>query len=434
MTRTPAVRVAVRVAVAGAALAATLSACSSGGDASGGSTGDRVNLVFRQFDPAGEIGGLQQAVDTWNKDNPTIHVELQTLSPANVQQFAREANSGSGPDVNLVGYADVSFLAKSSILTPLDDLMKNDPPSSSKDDLLATDMVTFDGKMWAMPWTADTFALTYRPDALKQAGISEPPTTWEQLAQDAQKISSSSGGKTAGFCFPGAGAATSGQWFAVNYYLWSHGSGLASKASGQVKPLATAKDVAGAMDYFNGLFTSGATPKSFLSVSDYTDPSITGGLASGSCAMSYLPPQTLRAVVKQAPGQVTTAPMPDGLKDGATHLGGRALAVNAHTQSPEAAWKFVKFLTSPTTFTTYNQYPASKSALSSLKVPDTEQGFVKQLPHSQSFARYINPKMPISAMQQLVNQQFSAVYSGQSASAGAAQTVVDGVAKGIQGG
>ena len=232
-------------------------------------------------------------MDTWNKDNPTIQVELQTLSPANVQQFAREANSGSGPDINQVGFADVSFLAKSSILTPLDDLMKSDPMTGSKDDLLATDTVNFDGKMWAMPWTADTFALTYRPDALQQAGISAPPTTWEQLAQDAAKISSSSGGKTAGFCFPGAGAATSGQWFAINYYLWSHGSGLASKDSpATVKPLAAASDISGAMDYFNGLFTSGATPKSFLSVSDYTDPSITGGLANGTCAMSYLPPQT----------------------------------------------------------------------------------------------------------------------------------------------
>ena len=400
----------------------------------GGSTGDKVNLVFRQFDPAGEIGGLQQAVDTWNKDNPTIQVELQTLSPANVQQFAREANSGSGPDINQVGFADVSFLAKSSILTPLDDLMKSDPMTGSKDDLLATDTVNFDGKMWAMPWTADTFALTYRPDALQQAGITSPPTTWEQLAQDAAKISSSSGGKTAGFCFPGAGAATSGQWFAINYYLWSHGSGLASKDSaGQVKPLAGASDISGAMDYFNGLFTSGATPKSFLSVSDYTDPSITGGLANGTCAMSYLPPQTLRAVVKQQKGQVLTAPMPDGLKDGATHLGGRALVINAHTESPEAAWKFVKFLTSATTFTTYNQYPASKSTLSTLKVPDSEKGYVEQLPHSQSFARYINAKMPVSAMQQLVNQQFSGVYSGQSASSGAAQAVVDGIAKGLQG-
>lgn len=422
-------------AVVGVVLVTALSSCGGGGDASGsGATGGTVNLVFRQFDPAGEIGGLQTAVDTWNKDNPSIHVELQTLSPANVQQFAREANSGSGPDINQVGFADVSFLAKSSILTPLDDLMKSDPMAGSKDDLLATDTVVFDGKMWGMPWTADTFALTYRPDALQQAGIAAPPTTWEELAKDAAKISSSSGGKTAGFCFPGSGAATSGQWFAINYYLWSHSSGLASKdSSGQVKPLASPNDISGAMDYFNGLFTSGATPKSFLSVSDYTDPSITGGLANGSCAMSYLPPQTLRAVVKQEKGQVLTAPMPDGLKDGATHLGGRALVINAHTASPQAAWKFVKFLTSAATFATYNQYPASKSTLSALKVPDAEKGYVQQLPHSQSFARYINPKMPVSAMQQLVNQQFSAVYSGQTGSSGAAQVVVDGVAKGLQG-
>src|SRR6476469_2461816 len=98
---------ALGTAVVGAVLVTALSACGGGGDNSGGgATGDKVNLVFRQFDQAGEIGGLQ------------------TLSSANVQKVAREANSGAGPDISQVGFADVSFLAKSSILTPLDDLRK----------------------------------------------------------------------------------------------------------------------------------------------------------------------------------------------------------------------------------------------------------------------------------------------------------------------
>ncbi|WP_345483083.1 sugar ABC transporter substrate-binding protein [Actinopolymorpha pittospori] len=416
----------------GVLAAALVSAC--GGQGSGGGSGT-VHLVFRQFDPANEVKGLQQVVDGWNKAHPDIQVDMQTLSPANSQQFAREANSGSGPDINLVGYADVAFLAKPKILMPIDDLMKKTPLGSSTDNLLATDMVTFDGKMWALPWTADTFALTYRPDALSRAGVTAPPATWEELASDAKKVDSSSGGKTAGFCFAGAGSATSAQWFAINYYLWSHGATLIKKdASGKFQPGATKQQLASAMDYFNGLFTSGATPASYKAVSDYTDPSITGGLANGGCAMSYEPPQTLRAIVGQAAsGAVLTAPMPGGLKDGNTHLGGRALAINANTEHADAAWQFVKYLASPATFKTYNQYPASKSTLESLNVPKPEKGYVEQLPHAQSFARYNGAAMTIASIQQLVDQQFSAVYSGQRSSSDAAQALLDGLSAGLKG-
>lgn len=420
------------MAVIGMLAAASLSAC--GGQGSSSSAGP-VHLVFRQFDPANEVQGLKQAVDEWNKSHPNIQVDMQTLSPASSQQFAREANGGSGPDINVVGYVDVAFLAKPKILKPIDALAKKAPLTSPSDDLLATDMVTFNGKMWALPWTADTFALTYRPAALSQADIAAPPTTWEELASDAKKIASSGGGKTAGFCFAGSGAPNSGQWFAINYYLWSHGATLIKKdSSGKFHPGVTKEQLASAMDYFNGLFTSGATPTSYKAVAQYTDPSITGALANGGCAMGYEPPQTVRAIVsKAAAGAVLTAPMPDGLQDGNTHLGGRALTINANTKHPDAAWQFVKYLASPATFKTYNQYPASKSALRSLNVPKAEQGFVEQLPHSQSFARYTGAAMTVSSIQQLVNQQFSAVYSGQRKSSDAAQALLDALSTGLKG-
>jgi multiple sugar transport system substrate-binding protein len=419
------------VAALVAALAlATTAACSGADSADDGP----VKLVFRQFDPAGEVKGLQAAVDSWNKSHPDIQVDMQTLSPNNVQQLAREANSGSGPDIAQVAFADVAFLAKPKILQPLDELMDKDPLAAGGDDLLATDMTDLDGKRWALPWTADTMALAYRPQALTAAGIAKPPTTWEELADDAVKISRQTGGKTAGFCFGAAGSATATQWFAINYYLWDHGHALVTKGQdGSWQAGLSQQDLKSAIDFFAGLFTSGATPKAFLSIDNYSDPAIANGLANGSCAMTYEPPQTFATLAKQANGSVTTAPVPGGLKDGATHLGGRALAINRNTEHPEAAWQFMKYLASAATFKTYQQYPASKSTLSGLDVPKDQQGFVAQLPHSRSFARYIGSGMPVASIQQLVNQQFSAVYSGQSSSDQAAKAILDGLTSGMAG-
>jgi len=426
-------RISTTVAAALATTVALTGCGGSSGDSSGGGSSG-AQLVFRQFDPANEVQGLQEAVDRWNSENPDVQVEMQTLSPNNIQQFAREANSGSGPDIQQLGFVDVSFVADPGILLPLDDLMASSPMESGPDELLATDMVEFDDQTWALPWTADTMALVYRPDALEQAGLDGPPTTWEELASDAEAISSSSDGQTAGFCFAGAGAATGAQWFAINYYIWANGGNLVEEAApGDWQPGISEADLASAIDYFAGLFESGATPESYLTVADYSDPSIVNGLSSGSCAMSYEPPQTFDLIDGQAGGSVTTAPMPDGLTDGSTHLGGRALGINANTENPEEAWEFVKYLASETTFESYDQYPASPSTLEALDVPESQQGFVEQLPHSRSFARYIGSPMTVASLQQLVNQQFSAVYSGQATSQAAARAILDGLESGLQG-
>ncbi|MGK5680995.1 ABC transporter substrate-binding protein [Actinoplanes sp. URMC 104] len=400
-----------------AAVLLGLAACSS--DDSGSDDG-KVSLVFRQFDPESEISGLKTAVDAWNSSHPDVQVKLETLSPNNIQQFAREANSGSGPDIDQVAFADVASVANPKILKPLDDYLAKDGGTG---DLLATDMVTFEDKTWAVPWTADTMALVYNKVKL---GANKPPTTWEELATTAAKLKN-------GFCFPAAGSATSAQWFAINYYLWSHGAQFIKKDGDTWTTGATQDQVKQAIDFFNGLFTSGATSKALQSVQDYSDPSIVNGLANGTCAMSYMPPATFATLTKQAGDKVTSAPMPSGLTDGATHLGGRALAINRNSKHPDQAWEVIKYLTSAETFKTYNQYPASKATLTELKVPDAQQGYVQQLPHSRSMARYIGSELKVAAIQQLVNQQFSAVYSGQASSADAARAILDGLDKGLKG-
>ncbi|MFC5826055.1 ABC transporter substrate-binding protein [Nonomuraea insulae] len=415
-------------------LVVSLAACS---DSDSESEPGTVTLIFRQFDPESEVGGLATAIDAWNKSNPRVQVEMQTLSPNNVQQFAREANSGSGPDIDQIGYTDVAFLARPRILLPLDDYLAKDPLPGGTKSLLATDMVSVGGKTWAIPWTADTMALVYNPKALSAAGIKSPPTTWEQLATDAKQISSSSSGKTSGFCFPASGSATSAQWFAINYYLWSHGGALVRKdSSGRWQTGVSPASLTAAIQYFADLFATGAAPKANQAVQDYSDPTIANALATGSCAMSYAPPSTFGTVHRQAETAGTTlmtAPMPSGLTDGATHLGGRALGINRNTEHPAEAWSVVKYLVSATTFKTYGQYPASAKTLTELPVPKAQQGYVDQLPHSRSFARYIGSEMTIASIQLLVNQRFSAVYSGQSTSSQAAAAILDGLAEGLKG-
>jgi multiple sugar transport system substrate-binding protein len=379
--------------------------------------------VFRQFDPADQATGLAAAVAAWNTGHPDYTVTMETLSPNNPQQFAREANAGSGPDIAQLAFTDVAFMAEPRILTPLDDLMESSP-AEGQDDLLAADMTTYDGSMWAIPWTADTMALVYRPDVLEKAGLSETPSDWEELADVAARITKDSGGDVSGFLFAAGAQFSSAQWFPINYYLWAHGSQLIRADGDTWSAAVSEQQLVDAMEYFDSFFTEHITPAAMQAVTDYGDPSIVGALDDGSCAMTFMPPTAFRTAQENVDAELRTAPMPCGLVDGDTHLGGRALGINANCEEPEAAWAFVKHLLSPGTFEDYPQYPASSTTIQQIDVAPAEKGFTDQLPHAESFARYADAPMTISSLQELVNQQFSAVYSGQSESASAAQKIL----------
>ena len=403
-----------------AVMSLTVAGC--GGSSGGGSGDGPVMLTFRQFDPPSETGGLQAAVAAWNSSHSNVQVKMETLGGDNAaQQFAREANSGSGPDVVQIANVNVKDLAKPKILMPLDSMAAKSPPETPVDQYLALDLARFGAKTWALPWTVDTYALAYRPADLKAAGL-QPPTTWPELATEAAKLSTS-GKSRSGFCFPGASGPGAGQWFPINYYLWSHQPALVKNVNGTWQVGVSQAQLASTIDYFNSLFTSRATAKSFIAVEDMTDPQIVNGLVQGTCAMTMMPPQTFR----QARGDdksLLTAPMPDGLMDGATHLGGRMLGINASTKHPQQAWDFIRYLNSSDAFTHIDQYPAARTVLNKMKVPAGEQGFQQQLPHAVTFGKYIAGPVPVTTLQKITNAQFGAVYSGQKDSQAAAQTII----------
>jgi multiple sugar transport system substrate-binding protein len=406
---------------------ATLNACSGKSDTSSNGT---VNLTFRQFDPPTEIAGLKKVVKAWNDTHPKIQVKLETLagSADYAQQFAREANSGSGPDIVHLGYVNVKDLAKPKILLPVSELAEKSAPDTPIDQFLALDMNRFDDKVWALPWTVDTFAMAYNKKTMDKAGL-KPPTSWPELLSTATKLGKSG---TVGFAFAGASNPDAGQWFAINYYLWSNGISLISNESGNWAPGATAEQFSSAMKFFNSFFTSGATPKSMVSVDSINDPQIVAGLADGTTAMTMMAPQTVRQA-RDTSTEVVTAVMPDGLTDGSTHLGGRSLGINAATDHPDEAWEFVKYLNTAKAFADIPQYPAATTVLDKVDAPDGEEGFQKQLPHSRSFARYIDGPVPVDTLQKLSCAAFGAVYSGQKTANQSAAELVDSIAAAIKG-
>ena len=63
--------------------------------------------------------------------------------------------------------------------------------------------VSFQNKLWGVPWFTDAGLLYYRQDLLEDAGLGQPPTTWDGLKDIADQVKQQAGAQY-GLVFQGA--------------------------------------------------------------------------------------------------------------------------------------------------------------------------------------------------------------------------------------
>ncbi|MEM4465777.1 MAG: extracellular solute-binding protein [Ignisphaera sp.] len=88
--------------------------------------------------------------------------------------LAKAGEIGGMPHIVLHHEYEIPLL-KDMVIVPVDDVMKQ--LGLSRDDFLSiiVNKVTYDGKMYSIPWDQHTFALYFRTDLAKQYGIKIPP-------------------------------------------------------------------------------------------------------------------------------------------------------------------------------------------------------------------------------------------------------------------
>jgi len=257
---------------------------------------DPVTITFRFNDTEQEVRG---AIDEFQKQNPDIKVELQRIGWKDARnQFLREAAVGQGPDVAHVAQVWVTEMGDAGATLALDDFLQKDPPPNGFADFAAQDLAHGkDGKIYGLPWTTDTWAMVYRTDLLKEAGIDSLPTTWEDMRKDSEAVYKKTG--KAGFGFPAGSSASGAMWFLANFYWWSEGKALiVQKQDGSYTLGLEPADVVAAMNYYKQYMDGGDNPQSNLAASDAHDPAIMQALVSGNQAMGAMPPNTYKEILK----------------------------------------------------------------------------------------------------------------------------------------
>ncbi len=126
---------------------------------------------YRQINPyVGDITYRKLSVDTYKQDL------LDALA------------AGKGPDIFMIQNRWLPAFADK--IVPAQDYITDERAfRETFVDVVGNDFIGADKKIYGVPLSVDSLALYYNKDMLAAAGITTPPTTWEELAKDAQLLS-----------------------------------------------------------------------------------------------------------------------------------------------------------------------------------------------------------------------------------------------------
>ncbi len=173
-----------------AASGLALTACSGGTGASsagGGASGEKatsIKLVAAEYSKDNTKAFWDQFATAYKaKTGTTLDVQVVSWDDID-QQSSTMIQNNNPPDIlNLNAYASY---AKDGLLYSSDEVLSPDVKSDLLEAFVKSG--TYDGKMYGMPDLSSARALFYNKTLFTQAGIADPPTTWEEFTAAAKKI------------------------------------------------------------------------------------------------------------------------------------------------------------------------------------------------------------------------------------------------------
>jgi multiple sugar transport system substrate-binding protein len=330
------------LAVSGGSIAAVsllgLSACGSD-DGGGAGSGD----VLMNISPDVKAIVTKQ-IKQYNADHPDGEVTTRITPADTTAAFdqLRTQFQGGGTDIDVI-MGDIIWppqFASNGWIADLTDRF-TDTDAFIKG---VVEGNTFDGKLYGVPWFTDAGYLYYRADLLEDAGFSEPPTTWDELRDMAQKIQQDAGIPN-GFVFTGA-QYEGGSQLGLEFIREAGGDVL----DGDTVVVDSPEAING-LTIQQSLVSDGIAPEA---VANYQEDQASGAFLRGDSVFMRMWPYAYDFVGDKdlsdlETGQVNLAPLPTASSDipSVNVGGGFNFFINEEAGDPDAAWSLIEYLTAP---------------------------------------------------------------------------------------
>ncbi|UXY22586.1 sugar ABC transporter substrate-binding protein [Streptomyces cynarae] len=362
----------IRAAAAGAvtvSLLTAVTACGGGSSTGGGGSNDSPKTLTYWASNQGasiEVDKkvLQPELDKFEKQTG-IKVKLEVVPWSDLlNRILTATTSGQGPDVLNIGNTWSASLQATGALLPWD--ADNFAKIGGKDRFVdsALGSTGAPGKdPAAVPLYSMAYALYYNKKMFADAGISQPPTTWDELVADGKKLSK--GGK---WGLGAEGANPSENIHHAFVFAKQHGADFFT-ADG--KPDFTGDGVVAAVKQYVDLMATdkiiapgNAEYAQNQSVSDFAKG--TNAMLLWQSASANLASQGMSADAYGIAPVPVQSGAPGTGKQVDSMVAGINLAVFKNTHNLDGAMKFVKFMTSDaeqkTLNTEYSSIPPVKTA------------------------------------------------------------------------
>lgn len=313
--------------------------------------------------------------DDFMAENPDVTIEITPIPvDAAYDKIASAIAAGETPDLAQVGTTWMGAFASTGAL------------DATPEDLIAPDeffpgpwdTTVLDGTSYGVPWYTETRVIYYRTDLADAAGVTAPPTTWEELTAMAAGMQGA--GAQWGISLQPGGT---GSWQTMLPFAWQNGVQLTQDDAFTID----SPQMVEALAYYDSFFTDGLSPTAIAPgelEQGFIDGSI-GSFISGPWHMSILDDQAGEGFRDQ--WDVAQMPVKE---TGTSFVGGGDLVVFDDSENRDAAWKFADYLTQPEVqqkwYETVSALPAVTSAWESGTLAEDEAlaVFGAQLDDAQS--------------------------------------------------
>ena len=176
-------------AVVSLAMAITAITACGGSDESGSSSSGPAKGTITLWARDTQKAFMGPLADAYNKSHKA-QVKVSIIPSAQfVQKFGTAASSGDAPDVASIDLVFLPYFASQGALADISSLAEKLP---YKDDLSPahSKLADWEGKTYALPFTAEASVLFYNKKLFKRAGLDpdKPPSNYAEMIEAAKKV------------------------------------------------------------------------------------------------------------------------------------------------------------------------------------------------------------------------------------------------------
>jgi multiple sugar transport system substrate-binding protein len=336
-----------------------------------------AELTVLDFWAMGAEGeNIQPLLPAFHQANPEIRVRVQNIPWGAAHDLLLTAFAGgSQPDLCQLGNTWIPEFQAIGAIRPLDPFLADSVIRRSAyfPGIWETNIIN--GRVYGIPWYVDTRLLFYRSDLLAGAGFPHPPRTWDEWKEVSRRLVRQQPGRYALFL-----STIFNDWQVPAILILQNGGRLLREndSYGAFAEPATRE----ALRYYISFFHD---TLAVINMSEVAN--IFQGFNDGVFSMMVTGPWNVNEIRKRLPaltGRWSAAPLP-AQANGASVAGGASLVIFEQCRHPEAAWKFIRYLSGVETqqgfFRLTRDLPAVKSAWQTPEIAaDREiQAFYRQL-------------------------------------------------------